>query len=227
MLYVVGTPLGNLEDLSIRQAKTIAAADILLTEDTRTTGFLLHKIHELFSIAVNSSQKLVSYYKDTEFEKLPQVLEWLQAEKQVVLISQAGMPLISDPGYLLIHTAVKHSIPFQVIPGATAATTALIMSGFNPAVHSFIGFLPKKESEIRRILQKIQHTKSIFPEMVFIFYESPNRVQDTLKIIDELLPDTELCIARELTKKFEEVTRGKAHELINQTYKGELTVVLS
>jgi 16S rRNA (cytidine1402-2'-O)-methyltransferase len=226
MLYIVGTPIGNLEDLSLRQAKAIASAKTLLTEDTRSTGFVLQKIPELFSIQVNPSQRLISYYKENEFEKLPEIMEMLQNDEEIALISQAGMPLISDPGYLLVKTAIKERIPFTVIPGPTAATTALVLSGCNPAEHMFLGFLPKTTPGVCKVVKKLQSIRSFFPEIVFVLYESPHRIQKTLRIFDDLLPDAQISISREITKKFEETLRGRAKDLMQKTYKGELTVVL-
>lgn len=227
MLYVVGTPIGNLEDLSIRQAKTIIMADIILTEDTRSTGYLLEKIKLLFSLVPSDSQRLISYYKEKEFEKLPEIIDLLKEDKNIALISQAGMPLISDPGSLLIKTSVKEQIPIVVVPGPTAFTTALVASGFSFDSFTFLGFLPKKESLLKKILLKIKDIKNILPKTVFTAYESPERINKTLEIINELLPDSEVVVAREMTKKFEEVVRGAPLELLKRTYKGEITLVIT
>src|SRR3989344_5894625 len=126
MLYIVGAPIGNLDDLSIRQAKTLAASDIILAEDTRSTGLLLQRVVKTFGFARNSKQKLISYYKEKEFEKLPEVLELLRSDKSVCLISRSGMPLISDPGLLLVKYLVQKNIQFSVVPGPSAGITALI-----------------------------------------------------------------------------------------------------
>ncbi len=226
MLYVVGTPIGNLDDLSIRQAKTILESEIVLSEDTGSTGLLLLKLQEMFDFQRHADQRIMSYNKDNEFEKLPHVIELLEDDKEVVLISQAGMPLISDPGYLLMKTVIKHELSYTVIPGPVASITALIHSGFNPKEHMFLGFLPKKASDIKKIIQKIQNIKSTFPDMVIIFYESPNRISDTLQIFSERIPGIKVSISRELTKIYEETVRGSAEELQKYSYKGELTVVI-
>lgn len=226
MLYVVGTPIGNLDDLSYRQAKVISNADLVVTEDTRSTGILREKIQDFYNFKINPNQKLLSYYKEREFEKLPEVIEHIESGEEVVLISQAGMPLISDPGYLLIKTIIKKGLPFTVVPGPTASVTALIYSGFNPSKHMFIGFLPKKTSDIKKIFEKIKKIKESMPEMVVIFYESPNRIHETLQFIHEVFLGSEISISREMTKKFEETLRGTAKELKAQIFKGELTVVL-
>jgi 16S rRNA (cytidine1402-2'-O)-methyltransferase len=227
MLYIVGTPIGNLDDLSYRQAVTICNAHILLAEDTRSVQIVLQKIHQIFNLAPIEEQHIISYYKEKEFEKLPQVLSWLKDEKDVVLVSESGMPIISDPGYLLVKTAIQQQLPFTIIPGPTAVTTALLHSGFNPQQFMFLGFLPKKKSEIAKIFDKLKSIKVISPSTVFCFYDSPNRINQTLEIIDQQWPEITICICRELTKQNEEIYRGKAHELKNKTYKGEITFLLA
>jgi 16S rRNA (cytidine1402-2'-O)-methyltransferase len=226
MLYIVGTPIGNLEDLSYRQAKVLAEAEVVITEDTRSAGILLQKIPDLFKFKVNPSHKLISYHKENEFQKVSEVLDILRNQKDVVLISQAGMPLISDPGYFLVKNVIKEKLPFTVIPGPTASTIALLYSGFDPNQHMFLGFLPKKQSEIIKIIEKMKQVKFFLPDVAFIFYESPNRIQQTLYILDQKFPDIQISISRELTKKFEETLRGSAKTLLTRSYKGEITVIL-
>lgn len=227
MLYIVGTPIGNLEDLSIRQAKTLSRVEIILTEDTRSTVYLLAKIKELFHLAPRENQRLISYYREKEFEKLPEIINLLKEEKDIVLISESGMPVFSDPGYLLLKTVISEQIPFTVIPGPTAAVTALIYSGFNPQNAFFIGFLPKKHSELKKLLNNLKEFKKIFPKAVIVAYESPQRITATLAAINDLFPELEVVVGRELTKKFEEIVRGSAKELLNRTYKGEITMIVS
>lgn len=227
MLHIVGTPIGNLDDLSIRQAKTIAQAEIILTEDTRSTGFLLQKIQSLFSISLNSDQRLISYYKEKEFEKLPEIIDILEEDRNVVLISESGMPLISDPGYLLVSTLIKKKIPFVVVPGPTAIETALVYSGFNPQHHLFVGFFPKKKSEIIKLFRQFIQIKEVMRKIVFVGYESPMRINETLSILSETIPDAQVAVCRELTKKFEEISRGKPSELSKRNYKGEITLVIN
>lgn len=136
------------------------------------------------------------------------------------------MPLISDPGYLLISTAVKKNIPFTVIPGPTAATTALLYSGFNPNPHVFLGFLPKRENLLIKIFERIQQIRLLLPETAFVCYESPERINATLKLLDSYIPQSRVCVCRELTKKFEEIARGKPSELADKAFKGEVTLVI-
>jgi len=233
MLYIVGTPIGNLEDLSIRQAKTLVNSDVILTEDTRSTALLLNKIPHIFPHLPHLSNPpyLLSYYKEREFEKLSEVIELLEEGKTVSLVSQAGMPIISDPGSLLIQTVIKKNIPFVVIPGPTAFTTAFVYSGFDikpgKSALIFLGFLPKQLSKLKSRISQISLISQNLPNSVFSFYESPYRINKTLKIINELMPEADICIGRELTKKFEEILRGKAKNLMNKPYKGELTVLLT
>jgi 16S rRNA (cytidine1402-2'-O)-methyltransferase len=228
MLYIVGTPIGNLDDLSIRQAKTLSSSDIILAEDTRSAHILLLRIPQLFPNIPNhpNPPKLISYYKDVEFQKLPVVIDLLKKGKTISLISESGMPLISDPGYLLVKTCIKEQIPYTVIPGPSAVTTSLLCSGFNPKEFMFLGFFPKKKSELYQLINRLKEIKKVFPEMVFIFYESPNRIHSTLQCIVTLEWDVEIVICRELTKKFEEIIRGKPADLLDRHYKGELTVVI-
>lgn len=227
MLSIVGTPIGNLDDLSIRQAKTIASADIILSEDTRSTGFLLQKIKSLFNFEINPNQRMISYYKEKEFEKLPEIITLLTTSQtpQVVLISQSGMPLISDPGLLLVQQCIKKQIHFEVIPGPTAVTTALVYSGFNSNHFTYVGFFPKKKSELLQLINLLKHISQTLKDTVFVAYESPNRINKTLELFNSLTPNADIVICRELTKKFEEIIRGKPKDLLNQDYKGEITIV--
>ncbi len=229
MLNIVSTPIGNLDDLSIRQAKTLAASDIILSEDTRSAQTLLDAIKKRFMLPVTCST-IWSYYKEKEFEKLPEIIDLLKQEKNISLISEAGIPLVSDPGYLLVKTCIQKNIPITVIPGPSAITTALIYSGFNPnpptGGYMFFGFFPKKESQILQLINRLKQIKTIFPEMVFVFYESPLRLKETLRCIDTSKFNVEVVICREMTKKFEEIIRGPIEESIKREYKGEITVVI-
>jgi len=225
MLNIVATPIGNLDDLSIRQAKTLAASDIILAEDTRSAQTLLDAIKKRFNLPVVCST-IWSYYKEKEFQKLPEIIDLLKDEKNISLISEAGTPLVSDPGYLLVKSCVQRNLPITVIPGPSAITTALVYSGFNPQQHMFFGFFPKKENQIMQLVERLKQIKTIFPDIVFVFYESPLRIKETLRCIDTSKFKTEIVICREMTKKFEEIIRGPIEELIKREYKGEITVVI-
>lgn len=234
MLFIVGTPIGNLKDLSLRQAETIASADIILTEDTRSISAIFSAINKFFRLPINPSQRTISYYKEKEFEKLPEVINFLKDDKKVVLISESGMPLISDPGFLLVKTVIKQNLPYTVIPGPTAVTTALVASGLNPSPLSdkitggfmFLGFLPKKQTQLLQLFNRLELVNKTFPDTTFVFYESPHRIKSSLQCFDTLKCDAEIVICRELTKKFEEIIRGKAKDLINRDYKGEIVLLI-
>lgn len=233
MLFVVATPIGNLDDLSIRQAKTLASSDMILAEDTRSAKILLDGIKERFPDLKGRYKTdpytlpvVWSYYKEKEFQKLPEIIDLLKEGKNISLISEAGTPLVSDPGYLLVKSCVQRKLPITVIPGPSAATTALVYSGFNPQEHMFLGFFPKKESQITQLIEKLKQIKKIFPDMVFVFYESPLRINQTLHYINIMKCNFEIVICREMTKKFEEIIRGPIEELIKREYKGEITVVI-
>ena len=225
MLYIVSTPIGNLDDLSIRQAKTLISSDIILAEDTRSAAILLKACAANFKFQITNF-KLISYYKEKEFEKLPEVIEYLKEGKNVSLISESGTPLISDPGYLLVKTCIKKNIPFTVIPGPSAVISSMVLSGFDPSKFMFLGFLPKRENEKLKLFKKLLSIKEIFPEMSFVFYESPKRINETLHYINKMGWNPDVVICREITKKFEEVIRGKAEDLMNKQYKGEITIIV-
>jgi 16S rRNA (cytidine1402-2'-O)-methyltransferase len=225
MLYIVSTPIGNLNDLSLRQAKTLSSSDIILAEDTRSAKTLLDAIKIRFNIPEVCSI-VWSYYKEKEFQKLPEIIDLLKEGKNISLISEAGTPLVSDPGYLLVKSCIKRNLPITVIPGPSAVTTALVYSGFNPGQHMFLGFFPKKESQIILLIEKLKKIKTIFPDMVFVFYESPLRINQTLHYINIMKCGFEIVISREMTKKFEEIIRGPIDELVKRDYKGEITVVI-
>jgi len=236
MLNIVATPIGNLDDLSIRQAKTLASSDIILAEDTRSAQTLLNAIKERFPKLLITDDRLPivwSYYKEKEFQKLPEIIDLLKEGKNISLISEAGTPLVSDPGYLLVKSCIQRNLPITVIPGPSAVTTALVYSGFNPQEHMFLGFFPKKESQLLQLIDRLKQIKKIFPDMVFVFYESPLRIKETLRCIDLACRQAgtskwnpEVVICREMTKKFEEIIRGPIDELMKRDYKGEITVVI-
>jgi len=225
MLNIISTPIGNLDDLSIRQAKTLATSDIILAEDTRSAQTLLDAVKKRFNLTTVCST-VWSYYKEKEFQKLPEIIDLLKEGKNISLISEAGTPLVSDPGYLLVKSCVQRNILITVIPGPSAITTALVYSGFNPQEHMFLGFFPKKENQIKQLIDRLKQIKTIFPDMVFVLYESPLRIKETLRCIDTSKFGVEVVICREMTKKFEEIIRGPISELIKRDYKGEITVVI-
>ena len=201
----------------MRALRVLKEVDLILCEDTRVTHKLLVKY--------NIDTKTSSYHKFTDPKNLDEFIDMLKEGKSLALVSDAGTPLISDPGDSLVSRAIEEGIDIEAIPGPCAAVTALTLSGFDLREFAFFGFLPKKTSELKAFFES---KKTL--ELTWAFYESPNRLVDTLKIIDEIMPDREICVARELTKLFEETPRGKAKELIDyfsqKPVKGEIVVVV-
>lgn len=217
-LYLVSTPIGNLDDITLRGLKTLKNVDIIACEDTRRASILLNHY--------NIKKKLISFHSYNQSSRTSQLIKALAAGKDVALISDSGTPGISDPGSYLVSECIKNGINVSPIPGPSAAISALICSGLPTNGFIFLGFLPRKEGKIRKVLQKF------FPlDKTILFYESPNRLLKTLKIIMETLGrDVRCVIAREITKKFEEFLRGKIADVIEQIEKrkvlGEIVVLI-
>ena len=193
ILYLVSTPIGNRADISLRALETLKKTEILLCEDTRKTKMLL-EFYEIFG------PQLVSYYEPVEEAKIPQVIEWLKDGKIISLVSNAGTPLISDPGFKLVRECVRQKIKVEAIPGASALLAALTISGLPTDKFTFLGFLPKKDGKKEKLLKEIKYTT--------IAYESPYRLVKTLEMLNKLMAEAEVVICRELTKKFEETLRA-------------------
>lgn len=227
MLYIVSTPIGNLEDLSYRQAYTLAWSDIILSEDTRSAHKLMGGIESIFGVKRKPEQQFWSYYKEVEFEKLPDVLDQLRNDKVVSLISDAGTPLVSDPGFLLMKQVIRENLSYTVIPGPSAVITALIHAGVNARNFQFMGFLPKKTGELNKVIIQMKTMKEMNKDLAIVFFESAQRMKETLESLNSILPDVQVAISREMTKKFEEIHRGTPAELAkHKGFKGELTVVI-
>jgi len=219
MLYLVATPIGNLEDISKRAVRLLDEADYILAEDTRKAGLLCKH----FSLP---KKKFISFYDHNEKKRIPQVLSLLQENKTILLISRAGTPLISDPGFLLVQACIEQKIPFSVIPGPSAVTTALVLSGFATDSFVFLGFLPRRAGKIRKKLGLFKNSLS-----TLILFENPKRLKGCLSFLYTTLGDRKVCIVREMTKIHEEVIRGTISELQNgmsfHNIPGECTVVIS
>ncbi|MCK5083840.1 MAG: 16S rRNA (cytidine(1402)-2'-O)-methyltransferase [Candidatus Omnitrophica bacterium] len=202
MLYIVSTPIGNLKDITYRAVETLKSVDLIAAEDTRHTRILCNHY--------GIKTPLTSYFEHNKVKKAEHLLKLLGEGKEVALVTDAGTPGISDPGYHLIRLAKDHDIPMTVVPGATALIAALSLSGL--PCHNFIyeGFLPVKSTARRKKLEQFKNEKR-----TVIFYESPHRITKVLKDIEEALNDPYVVCARELTKKFEEVKGGKASELFD------------
>jgi len=217
-LYIVSTPIGNREDITLRALRILKEVDLIAAEDTRHTGLLLRH----FGIQT----PLTSYFEGNESRKKELILSKLTQGERVALVSDAGTPGISDPGFRLIQTAIEHRIPMVPIPGASAVITALSVSGLPTDAFVFRGFLPHKGKKRRNLLEELANARE-----TLIFYESPHRISETLKDIYEVLGDRKIVLTRELTKIYEEVLRGKVSEIQLQIgdrkLKGEITLVIS
>jgi 16S rRNA (cytidine1402-2'-O)-methyltransferase len=198
ILYIVATPIGNLDDFSSRAINVLRSVDYIAAEDTRNSSVLLNRF--------NIEAKLISNHKFNENSKSDLLIDELCGGKSIAVISDAGTPCVSDPGYVLVNKAINAGIQVIGIPGACAAITAISVSGFNAASFSFYGFLPRTEKEIKSILASI--SDSYTP--VSIFYESPKRIIKTMEIIAETIPGYNICLCNDLTKKFERIYRGIA-----------------
>ena len=226
MLYIVATAIGNIEDTSLRAIKTLVTSNIILAEDTLTFDSYYKRIQKLFSMVPQKKQKIVHFHKENEFEKIPWVIDQLETNMIISLVSESGLPTIADPGGLLIHRLITNNVNFTVIPGSSALTTAMAYSGSIQNNIIFLGFLPKKKAHVLQSFKRLKACISKYNNLSVIFYESPHRIQETLKIIDEVLPQAEITICREMTKKFEEIIRGTPGKLADKNIKGEITVVM-
>ncbi len=218
-LYIVATPIGNLGDITLRALEVLAAADVIACEDTRVTAKLLNRY------AIQS--RLYSYHEHNVTKAGPKLLAMLEEGGSVALVSDAGTPLVSDPGYRLVNKAVEREIPVYPIPGASSTLAALSVSGLPTDRFEFLGFLPAKQGQRRRLLEqvsKIRHT--------VILFESPQRVGVSLADMLEVCgPEREAVVCRELTKRHEEVVRGSLSNLharfADRTVKGEIVILLA
>ena len=218
-LYIVSTPIGNLEDITLRAVRILREADAVLAEDTRTTGFLLKHLGI-------EDKKLFSHHKFNEHQTVELVAQRIAAGETVALVSDAGTPGISDPGFLLVRTCVERGIEVETLPGATAFVPALVNSGFPCDRFCFEGFLPQKKGKRKRVLALAEE------ERTMIFYESPYRVVKTLELFAEVFgPERPVAVSRELTKVYEETVRGTLEEVLShfreREPKGEFVIVLA
>ena len=217
-LYIVPTPIGNLQDITLRALEVLKSVDIVLAEDTRTSKFLLQHY--------GIEKRILSHHQHNEHQALKEVIRLLKEGTSIALVSDAGTPGISDPGYLLIRECVREEIPVECLPGATAFVPALVMSGIPCDRFVFEGFLPQKKGRHTRLLALKEEDRTI------VFYESPHRLVKLLEECCEYFgPERIASVSRELTKLFEENKRGTVEELkiyfSQKTVKGEIVVVVS
>jgi len=217
-LYIVSTPIGNLEDITLRALEILKGADVIACEDTRTTRKLITR----YAI----ERPLVSYHEHNELEKSNEILSLLRDGRSVALVSDAGTPCISDPGYRLVKLASENGIEVLSIPGPSAAISALSVSGLPTSHFAFFGFPPRTKKHLADFLARIKN----YPETL-VFYESPNRVIKTLRAILEIFGDRNVSLSREMTKLYEETLRGKVSAVLGEIEKrgeirGEVTIVV-
>jgi 16S rRNA (cytidine1402-2'-O)-methyltransferase len=218
MLYVVATPIGNLGDITLRALEVLKSVDLVAAEDTRHSGLLMKH----FGI----KKPFISYHEHNEAKRTAEFVERLAGGETIALITDAGTPGLSDPGLRLVRECIQRELSFSIIPGPSSILTALVGSGFSTEKFSFRGFLPVKTGRRERELRAAAESGE-----TIIFFESPYRLTKTLAACIDVMPDRQLCIARELTKKFEEFRRGTARELFAHYEphppKGEIVFVIS
>lgn len=218
LLYFVPTPIGNLEDMTFRAVKILKEVDYILCEDTRTSGFLL-KHYEI-------SKPLKSYHLHNEHQMTQKVINDLKEGQNIAIITDAGTPGISDPGYLLAKAIADEGLDMQCLPGATAFVPALVVSGLPNNEFLFTGFLPQKKGRQTKLKQLAEEKRTV------IMYESPHKINTTLEQIKEFFGEhTQVSLSREISKKFEETKRGTVNEVIEfsntKTLKGEIVLVIN
>lgn len=214
-LYMVGVPIGNFDDITYRAIETLKNVDMIYCEDTRVTKKLL--MH--FEI----EKPLKSYHTFNENEITDELLNHIKNGKNIAIVSDAGMPIISDPGFLAVREAIKNDVDVVVVPGASAFITALVGSGISSNRIIFTGFLNAGDNKRRKELEKLKDN-----EETIILYESPHRIKETLEMLDNIMPNRHICLARELTKKYEEYLHGTPNEILEvvDELKGEMVIII-
>src|SRR5215813_5763180 len=217
-LYLVATPIGNLEDITLRALRILREADQIACEDTRHTQKLLDHY--------DIQKPLVSYHEHNELTRAPELIVALEQGAKIALVSDAGMPLVSDPGHRLVSLCVRHRIPVVPVPGPSALLAALGASGLSTEEFLFAGFLPARAGERRRALERLR-----IEERTIILYEAPHRIAETVAEARAVLGDRQACIAREVTKLHEEFRRGRLSELEvtleERPARGEITLLIA
>ncbi len=216
-LYVVGTPIGNLEDITLRAIRTLKEVDLIACEDTRRTQKLLN--------AYKIQTPTVSYHEHNEMTRAPELVIQMEEGTSIALVADAGMPVVSDPGFRLVHLAVRHGIPVIPVPGASAFVAALAASGLPVDKFRFLGFLPSRKGERRKALEELKDATR-----TLIFYEAPHRLLEMLKDAREVLGERDIVIAREVTKVHEQFVRGSIGAVLEylkrRPAKGEITLLI-
>lgn len=198
-LYIVSTPIGNVDDITLRAVKILSSVDVVLCEDTRHTGLLFQKLH--------IQTKLLSYYDEIEDKRIPEIIEMLGQNKNIALVSDSGTPLISDPGFRLVRECIKRGIKVDSIPGPSAFLAALTSSGLPPDKFIFLGYPPEKKQQRLKLFDNLLSINR-FINSTYIFYCAPHKLAITLEDMQSVFGDKEIVIAREITKVHEEIWRG-------------------
>lgn len=234
VLYLVATPLGNIDDITIRAIKTLFSVDGIACEDTRKTGFLLRELQKRYPDLAKPSngekfQRMLSYYEENEQKRIPEILIALKNGLNIALVSDAGTPTISDPGFRLVRECVKEGINIESIPGPSAGVLALSLSGLPTDKFLFLGYPPRKEGNRIKFFENAKKTQE-FVSSTLIFYEAPHRLITTLREIEEIFGDVQIVVGRELTKIHQEVRREMLSEsrdhFAKHSPKGEFVLLL-
>lgn len=214
-LFLIPTPIGNMEDITIRAINTLKEVEVIFSEDTRVTRQLLNYL--------NINKKLISSHNYNEYKNESILLEYLERGLNVGVVTDRGTPIISDPGYELVKIAIKNNYNVVSLPGPTALIPSLTVSGINPSPFTFIGFLNNRDSKRRKELEEYKNLKT-----TLIFYEAPHRVIKTLEDIKNILGNRQISISREISKKFEEIYRGSIEDVLKELedVKGELVLIV-
>lgn len=233
-LFIVSTPIGNLEDITIRALKVLFSVNGIACEDTRKTGQLMKLLRTKYAsffpgeVLDSSEQRLVSYYEQNEFKRIPDILTALKNDLNIALVSDAGTPSVSDPGFRLVQACLAENVPIQVIPGASSVLTALVASGLPTDKFLFLGYPPHKGGKRLQLYEHLKKSQESVNSTVILF-EAPHKLVKTLEEIQSVFGDIEIVIARELTKIHEEITSKAISEYLQQYKKqppkGELVIL--
>lgn len=241
-LHIVATPIGNLKDITLRAMELLSSVEFIACEDTRKTGFLLKSINQMYDISIYHTQEkksenrvqngptLLSYFEGNEQNRMPQILNILKNGKDVALVSDAGTPSVSDPGFKLIRECIKEGIMVESLPGASSVLDALVLSGLPTDKFLFVGFLPKKPVHRKKLLSDVLASQN-FVKSTIILYESPFRIIKTLEELQEVFGNIHIVVARELTKVHQEIRRETITDTIAHftkvTPKGEFVILFN
>jgi 16S rRNA (cytidine1402-2'-O)-methyltransferase len=235
-LYIVSTPIGNLQDITLRAIKTLFEVDVIACEDTRRAGILLDTMrgpyHDLIrnSSAEHTRPQLLSYYDQIELRRIPEIISLLQKDLKVALISDAGTPTVSDPGFKLIRECTRYNIPIESIPGPSSVITALTLSGLPTDKFMFLGYPPHKSGHRLKFYENIKESQTLLKTTVILF-EAPHKIIKTLEEMQSVFGDIQIVLCRELTKVHQEIRREKISEALihfqKTTPKGEFVIILN